>query len=92
MLAPMTAAAFRENTPRISAGTDTTPAALAVSLCGPSGPVGVLSVELQGGVPADEGRVALATIFAAQLSTLAAPVPSVSSAPRPEEVKKVASQ
>lgn len=88
----MTAAAFRENTPRISAGTDTTPAALAVSLCGPSGPVGVLSVELQGGVPADEGRVALATIFAAQLSTLAAPVPSVSSAPRPEEVKKVASQ
>lgn len=88
----MTAAAFRENTPRISAGTDTTPAALAVSLCGPSGPVGVLSVELQGGVPADEGRVALATIFAAQLSTLAAPVPSVSSAPRAEEVKKVASQ
>lgn len=88
----MTAAAFRENTPRISAGTDTTPAALAVSLCGPSGPVGVLSVELQGGVPADEGRVALATIFAAQLSTLAAPVPSVNSAPRTEEVKKVASQ
>lgn len=88
----MTAAAFRENAPRISAGDDSTPAALAVSLCGPSGPVGVLSVELQGGVPADEGRVALATIFAAQLSTLAVPVPSVSSAPRTEEVKKVASQ
>jgi hypothetical protein len=88
----LTAAAFRENTARISAGTDTTPAALAVSLCGPSGPVGVLSVELQTGVPADEGRVALATIFAAQLSTLAAPVPSVNTAPRAEEAKKVATQ
>ena len=88
----LTAAAFRENTPRISAGTDTTPAALAVSLCGPSGPVGVLSVELLGGVPADEGRVALATIFAAQLSTLATPVPSVTTAPRTEEAKKVATQ
>jgi hypothetical protein len=88
----MTAAAFRENIPRISAGTDTTPAALAVSLCGPSGPVGVLSVELLGGVPADEGRVALATIFAAQLSTLAVPVPSVTTAPQEEEAKKVAAK
>ena len=88
----LTAAAFRENAPRLSAGTDTTPAALAVSLCGPTGPVGVLSVELQTGVPADEGRVALATIFAAQLSTLAVPVPSVTTAPRTEEAKKVATQ
>jgi hypothetical protein len=54
--------------------------------------VGVLSVELLGGVPADEGRVALATIFAAQLSTLAVPVPSVTTAPQEEEAKKVAAK
>jgi hypothetical protein len=68
----LTAAAFRENVPRVS--TATTPAALAVALCGPTGPVGVLSIELISGVPADETRVALATIFAAQLATLAHPI------------------
>jgi hypothetical protein len=74
--ANLTAAAFRENVPRVSAATSTAPAALAVSLCGPSGPVGVLSVELKPDVPADDSRVALATIFAAQLATLANPIPS----------------
>ena len=74
--ANLTALAFRENQPRVSAATATAPAALAVSLCGPSGPVGVLSVELKPNVPADEGRVALATILAAQLATLAEPIPS----------------
>ena len=74
--ANLTAAAFRENVPRVSAATPTAPAALAVSLCGPSGPVGVLSVELKPDVPADDSRVALATIFAAQLATLANPIPS----------------
>ncbi len=72
--ANLTAAAFRDNVPRVSAATATAPAALAVALCGPSGPVGVLSVELKTGVPADEARVALATIFAAQLATLAQPI------------------
>jgi hypothetical protein len=79
--ANLTALAFRENQPRVSAATATAPAALAVSLCGPSGPVGVLSVELKPNVPADEGRVALATIFAAQLATLAAPIPAAPVAP-----------
>ena len=74
--ANLTAAAFRENVPRVSAATATAPAALAVSLCGPSGPVGVLSAELKPDVAADEARVALATIFAAQLATLANPIPS----------------
>ena len=74
--ANLTAMAFRENVPRVSAATSTAPAALAVSLCGPTGPVGVLSVELKPDVPADEARVALATIFAAQLATLANPIPS----------------
>jgi hypothetical protein len=72
--ANLTAAAYRDNIPRISAATPTAPAALAVALCGPTGPVGVLSMELKSGVPADEARVALATIFAAQLATLANPI------------------
>jgi hypothetical protein len=75
--ANLTAAAYRENIARVSEATATAPAALAVALCGPSGTVGVLSVELKPNVTADEGRVALATIFAAQLATLAAPLPSV---------------
>jgi hypothetical protein len=79
--ANLTAAAFRENVPRVSAATATAPAALAVTLCGPSGPVGVLSAELKPDIPADEARVALATIFAAQLATLANPIPSAPAAP-----------
>lgn len=79
--ANLTAMAFRENLPRVSAATSTAPAALAVSLCGPTGPVGVLSVELKPDVPADEARVALATIFAAQLATLANPIPTAPAAP-----------
>ena len=95
----LTAAAFRDNIPRVSAVTATAPAALAVALCGPTGPVGVLSVELKSGVPADEARVALATIFAAQLATLAQPInaaPVASSAAPPlrtaavEESKRAA--
>jgi hypothetical protein len=74
--ANLTAAAYRDNVSRVSEATAEAPAALAVALCGPSGTVGVLSVELKPNVPADEGRVALATIFAAQLATLAAPLPA----------------
>lgn len=81
--ANLTAAAFRDNVSRVSAATATAPAALAVALCGPSGPVGVLSVELKAGIPADDARVALATIFAAQLATLAQPIaaPAAPAAP-----------
>jgi len=83
--ANLTAAAYRDNVPRVSEATADAPAALAVALCGPTGTVGVLSVELKPNVPADEGRVALATIFAAQLATLAAPLPSAPSQPAPSQ-------
>jgi hypothetical protein len=43
-------------------------------MCGPSGPAGVLSVELKPGQSVDEAKVALASIIAAQLATLAMPV------------------
>ncbi len=72
--ANLTAAAFRDNAPKISAPTATAPAALAVAMCGPSGPAGVLSVELKPGQSVDEAKVALASIIAAQLATLAMPV------------------
>ena len=84
--ANLTAAAFRENAPRMSAATATTPAALAVPMVGPTGPAGVLSIELKTGQAVEEARVALAAIVAAQLSTLAMPIaptaPTVSEAQR----------
>jgi hypothetical protein len=89
--ANLTAAAFRENVARVSEATPTAPAALAVALCSPSGTVGVLSVELKSNVSPDEGRVALATIFAAQLATLAAPLPTVTTqAPKAADAPKTA--
>jgi len=84
--ANLTAAAFRENAPRMSAATGTTPAALAVPMVGPTGPAGVLSIELKSGQAVEEAKVALAAIVAAQLSTLAMPIaptaPAVSEAQR----------
>jgi hypothetical protein len=73
----LTAAAFRENTPKMSAPIGATAGALAVAMCSPSGPVGVLSLELKTGQQVDEAKIALATIVAAQLATLATPVQSV---------------
>jgi hypothetical protein len=75
--ANLTAAAFRDNTPKVSASTAAGPAALAVAMCGPSGPAGVLSVELKAGQSVDEAKIALASIIAAQLATLATPIPHV---------------
>lgn len=72
--ANLTAAAFRDNAPRMSAATAATPAALAVPMIGPTGPSGVLSVELKAGQAVEESKVALAAIVAAQLATLAMPV------------------
>lgn len=73
--ANLTAAAFRENTPKTSTPTATAPAALAVAMCGPTGPAGVLSVELKAGQTVDEAKLALASVVAAQLATLTMPVP-----------------
>jgi hypothetical protein len=75
--ANLTAAAFRDNAPRMSEATSTTPAALAVPMVGPTGPSGVLSVELKTGQAVEESKVALASIVAAQLSTLAMPIADI---------------
>jgi hypothetical protein len=72
--ANLTAAAFRENAAKISMATESAPGAIAVPLCGPTGPAGVLSVELKAGEAPEEAKVALAAIVAAQLATLAMPV------------------
>jgi len=84
--ANLTAMAFRENSPRMSAATGTTPAAVAVPMVGPTGPAGVLSIELKAGQAVEEAKVALAAIVAAQLATLAMPMappaPAVSEAQR----------
>jgi len=72
----LTAATFRDGAAHTSAAEGKSPAALAVALCGPSGPVGVFSAELKPGIQAGPTLVAWATIFAAQLATLAQPVPA----------------
>ena len=75
----LTAEAWRENAPRMSAAAGSTSAAIAVPMCGPSGPVGVLSAELRPGRDASDACVAVASILAAQLATLTAPLPTVAS-------------
>lgn len=67
--ANLTAAAFRDGQPHKSGATSSAPGALAVALRGPSGPVGVLSVELEEHSNMAEA-VDLATMFAAQISPL----------------------
>lgn len=71
----LTAEALRDNAPRVSAAHGSTAAAVAVPMCGPTGPVGVLSAELQPGRDASDACVAVASILAAQLATLTAPLP-----------------
>jgi len=78
----LTAAAFRDNKARVSPAAPMMPAAVAVAMGGPSGPVGVLSVELRAGREADDACVAMATIFAAQLATLAFPVAAPKASPQ----------
>jgi hypothetical protein len=87
--ANLTAAAFRENHPKVSSSTASTPAAIAIALCGPTGPAGVLSIELKTGQEPDAGRVALAGIVAAQLATLAMPIPTLA-VPEAQAAKRAA--
>jgi len=72
--ANLTAAAFRDNASKIGLPTATAPGALAVPMCGPTGPTGVLSVEMRAGQVVDEATVALAAIIGAQLATLTMPI------------------
>ena len=76
--ANLTAAAFREGISKVSPVTATTAAAVAVPMCSPSGAAGILSVELKPGQPVDDSKVSLAAIVAAQLATLAMPIPAAS--------------
>ncbi|HWI19850.1 MAG TPA: GAF domain-containing protein, partial [Vicinamibacterales bacterium] len=72
--ANLTASAFRDNAPKISLPSATAPGALAVPMCGPTGPTGVLSVEMRAGQAVEEATVALAAIIGAQLATLTMPI------------------
>jgi len=84
--ANLTAEALRDNAPKISLAVGSAGAALAVPMCGPSGPVGVLSAEMQPGRKADDVCVAVASILAAQLATLTAPLPVPLPVPLPSAV------
>jgi hypothetical protein len=77
----VTAAAFRDATPRTSTALAASAAALAVPLMTPLGPVGVFSAEIRDVTSVDESRLAVATIFAAQLATLlgSMPAPAIAS-------------
>ena len=81
--ANLTAEALRDNAPRVCAAHGSTAAAVAVPMCGPTGPVGVLSAELQPGRDASDACVAVASILAAQLATLTAPLPLPMPLPMP---------
>jgi hypothetical protein len=83
----LTAAAFREGVAKVSPMTPTAPAALAVPMCSPTGAAGVVSVELKPGQPVDDSKVSLAAIVAAQLATLAMPIPA-----SPERAPTVSSE
>lgn len=79
--ANVTAAALREAAPRTSPRVGTSAAALAVPLMTPLGPVGVLSAEIRDVIAVDETRLAVATIFAAQLATLLGSMSAAESSP-----------
>ena len=66
----VTAGALRDASPRTSSKAGSSAAALAVPLMTPLGPVGVFSAEVRDLAAIDETRLAIATIFAAQLATL----------------------
>jgi hypothetical protein len=68
--ANVTAGALRDAAPRTNPALGSSAAALAVPLMTPIGPVGVFSAELREVSEVDEARMAVATIFAAQLATL----------------------
>jgi hypothetical protein len=85
--ANLTAAAFRATASRTSAATGNAAAALAVPLMAPNGAVGVFSAELRRVDDVDEQQLSIATIFAAQLSTLVSAM-----APAVEEPRQAQAQ
>lgn len=71
----LTAAAFRDRARRTSSARPGAPAALAVPLIGPDGPIGVLSGEVRHVERIGETTSAIASIFAAQLATIVGSMP-----------------
>jgi CHASE3 domain sensor protein len=67
------AAAYRTAEVRTVSGDGGAAGALIAPLLTPNGCIGVLSIEMKGGLEKDESSQALATIFAAQLATLVSP-------------------
>ena len=80
---PSDASAFREYAHGISAPTATAPQRWRHHVR-PTGPSGVLSIELKAGQTVDEAKVVLASIVASQLATLTMPIPGAQ--PQFEEV------
>ena len=85
--ANVTAGAMRDAAARTSPGVGSSAAALAVPLMTPIGPVGVLSAEMREVNEVDETRLAVATIFAAQLAALLGSMatPGVGSSEPPQD-------
>ena len=80
-------ASLRDAAARTSPGVGSSAAALAVPLMTPIGPVGVLSAEMREVNEVDETRLAVATIFAAQLAALLGSMatPGVGSSEPPQD-------
>lgn len=76
----VTASAIRTGTARTSPRVGQASAALAIPLLTPLGAVGVLTAELSSAPDVDETRLAVATIFAAQLASLVGSRSSASAA------------
>lgn len=83
--ANVTAGALRDAAPRTSPGLGPSAAALAVPLMTPLGPVGVFSAEIRDVGEVDDARLAIATIFAAQLATLVGAMATPAAAAEPPQ-------
>ena len=81
----LTAAAFRDGAPRTSTRGASSFAAFAVPLLTPQGPVGVFSAEIGEVAEVGSDRLAVATIFAAQLANLLGSIATTSEAAPPAQ-------
>ena len=83
--ANVTAGSLRDAAARTSPALGPSAAALAIPLMTPLGPVGVLSAEIRDVADVDEARMAIATIFAAQLALLLGSMAPATPADVPQE-------
>lgn len=85
--ANLTALAFRDAAPRVTARHGSSAAALAVPLTAPQGTVGVLSAEIKDVSHVGPPQLAIATIFAAQLSMLLGTISAAGESTPPQEAQ-----